>query len=48
MQSFMLNEKKLNLGTKLPFVGIFALEFEKTIAIFENSTLKIIKLKSFM
>ena len=29
MQSFMLNEKKLNLGPKLPYLGIFGLEIEK-------------------
>ena len=42
MQSFMLKGKKINLGPKLPYWGIFGMELEKSV-IFEMSTLKFIK-----
>ena len=29
--SFLLNKKKLNLGPKLPYLGIVGLEFEKSL-----------------
>ena len=35
-------QKYLNLGPKMPYLGIFELEFEKTIVIFEISTLEFI------
>ena len=41
MQSFILKGKKLNLGTKLPYFGIFGLKFGKTIVIFEISAFDI-------
>ena len=34
--------KCLNLGPKTPYLGTFGLEFEKTIVIFEISTLKVV------
>ena len=34
------SEKCLNLGPKLLYLGIFGLEFEKAIVIFEIKTLK--------
>ena len=45
MLSFMLNEKELNLGPQLPYIGLFGIEFEKkkTVVTFEISTLKSIK-----
>ena len=36
------------LGPKNPYLGIMALEFEKTIAIFEISTLEFVKLQKFL
>ena len=45
MQSFMLKKKKIG-GPKLFYLGISGLEFDKTIVIFENSTLKFVKMQS--
>ena len=42
----MLNKKKLSL--KLPYLGIFRLGFEKTIVIFEISSLEFAKTQSFI
>ena len=41
MQSFML-KKKITLGPKLAYLGIFGLKFEKAIVIFEISTLEFV------
>ena len=38
--------KCLNLGPKIPFLGIFGLEFENNIVILEISTLEIVKYES--
>ena len=46
MQVFMLNKKKLPL--KLPYLSIFRLGFEKTIVIFEISSLEFAKMQSFI
>ena len=43
MQNFMLSKKKLNLGQKLPYLGIFGLELEKTFLIFKIKTVDFIK-----
>ena len=40
LQDFMETRKYLNLGPKIPDLGIFGLEFSKTIVIFEISTFK--------
>ena len=45
MQGFML--KKI-LGPKLPYLGIFGLEFEKIIVIFKASIFKFVKKQSLM
>ena len=42
MQSFAKNQKWLNLEPKMSCLGIFGLEFEKTIVIFEISSLKFV------
>ena len=39
--------KMPNLGPKVPYFGIFRLEFLKTIIIFEISTLKFVNLQNF-
>ena len=41
------NKKCLNLGPKMHYLGIFGLEFSKTIVIFEISTLIFVYLQSF-
>ena len=46
LQSFAKKQKCLNLGPKLPYLGIFGVEFQKTIVIFEISTLKFVKNES--
>ena len=38
LQNFTKKQKFLNLGPKMPYLGIFVQEFSKTIAIFESST----------
>ena len=40
MKSFIQTQKYLHLGQKLLYLGIFGLEFEKVIVIFEISTLE--------
>ena len=40
-------KKCLNLGPKIPDLGIFALEFENNIVTFEISTLKFVYLQNF-
>ena len=50
MRSFML-KKNIKLGPKLPYLAIFGLEnllSERTIVIFEISTLEFVKMQSFM
>ena len=42
------NENPLNLRTKLPCLGMFRLQFQKTIVIFEISTLKFSKVQNFV
>ena len=42
MQSFMQKSKYLNSGQTLHFGGIFGLEFEEVIVIFEISTLELV------
>ena len=46
LQKFLKKQKCLNLGPKIPFLGIFGLEFENNIVIFEISTLEIVKYES--
>ena len=40
-------QKCLYLGLKIPYLGIFELEFEKAIVIFEISTLEYVILQNF-
>ena len=42
---FHVKEKKTSFGLKLPYLGIFELEFEKTIVITESSTLEFMQNK---
>ena len=42
-QNFAKKQKCLNLGPKMPHLGIFGLEFEKANVLFEISTLKFVK-----
>ena len=42
LQNFAKKQKCLNLGPKMPYLGIFGLEFQKTIVIFEISTLEFV------
>ena len=42
LQNFTKKQKRLNLGQKMPDVGILGLEFENNIVIFEISTLKFV------
>ena len=46
-QSFIQNSKFLNLGPKLPYLGVLSSNL-KSIAIFEISTLKFAKIRNFM
>ena len=48
MQSFLQKERKLYLGSKIHCLGILGMEFEKTIIIFETSTLESVKVQCFM
>ena len=41
-------KKKINLAPELPYLGIFGIEFQETIALFEISTLKFDKMLSFL
>ena len=43
LQNFAKKQKCLNLGPKMPHLGIFGLEFEKSHVQFEISTLKFVK-----
>ena len=43
LRNFAKKQKRLNLGPKMPHLGIFGLEFEKTNVLFEISTLKFVK-----
>ena len=43
----MKKQKCLNLGLKIPYLGIFGLEFLKAVVIFEISTLKFVKFQNF-
>ena len=38
----LLNKQCLNLGPKMPYLGIFELRFEKTIVMFEINPLKLV------
>ena len=42
LQSLVQNQKPLNLGPKMPSLGIFELEFESNIFIIEISAFKIV------
>ena len=42
LQSLMQKQKCLHLGPKMSYFGIFGLELEKTVVIFEISTLKFV------
>ena len=42
------NKKHLNLGQKLLYLGIFSLQFEKAIVIFETSALGFVLLQSLV
>ena len=45
--NFAKKQKCLNLGQKRPYLGLSGLEFKKTIAILEISTLKFVQLQNF-
>ena len=47
LQKFATKQKCLDLGPKVPYLGIFGVEFWKTIVIFEISTLKFVYLPNF-
>ena len=42
LQNFTLKQKCLNFGSKVPDLGIFALQSENDIVIFEMSTLEFV------
>ena len=46
VQNFAQKQKCLNLGPKMPYLGIFGLELSKIIVIFEISTIKLVKKES--
>ena len=46
LQNFPKKQKCLNLGPKMPYLGIFELEFKKTVVIFEISTLEFVENES--
>ena len=48
LRNFVKKCKCLNLGPIIPYLGIFGLEFENNIAIFEISTLEFVKLRNFV
>ena len=48
MHNFVKKQKCLNLGQKMPYLGMFGQELKKkTIVIFEISTLKFVYLQNF-
>ena len=47
-QSFLQNEKSLNMAPKTPHLNTFRPEFDKFITIFEISTFEFLKKQSFM
>ena len=47
-QSFLQNEKSLNMAPKTPYLNTFRPEFDKFITIFEISTFEFLKKQSFM
>ena len=47
-QSFLQNEKSLNMEPKAPYLNTFRPEFDKFITIFEISTFEFLKKQSFM
>ena len=47
MQSFML-KKKISLGPKLSYLGIFQQEYEKNIVLFEINILEFVIMQKFM
>ena len=46
MQYFTQNEKNFKTEAKNAFLGFFSLKFDKTIVIFEITTLEIVKMLS--
>ena len=48
MTKFHEKAKMPKLGPKIPYLGIFGLEFENNFVIFEISTLKFLYLQNFM
>ena len=40
-QSLVKKSKCLTLGTKMPYLGVFGLELEKSIVVFEINLLKV-------
>ena len=48
LQNFVQKWKILNLGTKIPNLGIFQLEFEDNIVIFETNAFKFVKFYNFV
>ena len=48
MQSFMQKQKCLDLGQKVPHLGLFLLEIEKAIVIFKINTLSAQNMKFFI
>ena len=44
----MKEQKCLNLGLKMPYLGIFGLKFLKAVVIFEISTLKFVTNESLI
>ena len=48
MQNFAKKQQKcLNLGPKIPYLGIFGLKVSEDIAIFEISTLEFVEVQNF-
>ena len=48
MQTVLQREKKMNLGTKMPYLGILGMEFGKIIIMFEIGTLKFVYIQSLI
>ena len=48
LRNFVEKWKCLNLGPKIPYLGIFGLEFENNVVIFEITTLELVKLGNFV
>ena len=48
LQNFPKKQNYLHVRTKMPYLVIFGVEFQKTIAIFEINTLRLVKFQNLL